>query len=895
MKIKFIKKIAAILISAMLILVQLPIAVFAETTEAVHESVLETVIEDENLDEIDPLPETASEEEALNTEAMVELEPETSPEKEELNEVTETAVTTAEDIAELSIDINSAITLYVDTDDGDDSAERAEGAIYQTLTGAVSAAQSGDIIHIIGNVEIASIVSIDSGKALTITASETGRLARSSNYRGSFIAIYEGASLTLSNVTLDGGAVWENEENIGLDSESHLIACSGGDLLLEQGTVLCNNDSPSHAGSLLAVRSNGSLVIDGASLYGGRASNAGAMFVNEGATAILKSGSIYNNQARYDMGGALAFDNAAVTMEDGFKIYNNKVLGMGETGNALGGAIYIHKSTFKMTGGEIYENTAGASKPGYGGAIAMNGGDITMSGGSIYNNTAANWGGGIYYGGSGYTYGNSNFTMTGGIIKDNYAGNSGGGIYCYNQNSAQFYVFTNILGGTITGNRLAANGSNMAAPSEAIYANTVLRLSTDAVIDGAICLTRGGIFTPAGGSRISLISASLTTPNRYYITTDSYFDITDGRVVVEPGSFSYEGRSYEINDAKPYQNLFYHNVKAIIPGGHGTANPSATESLILSGQMISFDLNKPADAAGSLVPSSIAPINGRSGDIIMLLPDFPPNPALENYKFLGWSLDINGTNPLTAAMIMGNSALTLYAQWELLPYNPGGGGGGSTLPVTYTVTYTDGVDGEIIFEDQVYVVESGLATPAFKGTPSRVGYEFAGWNPAVASTVTANAVYQATWVKAANQFTVIYTDGVEDEFVFADQEFVVDSGAATPAFKGTPARAGYKFVGWDPKVSPTVTADVIYRAMWKAKDNKDNQNLVPSGENNIPGDNKPNSNGPENTVNPDPGRKPIMSPNTGDGSSLYLVWSGLIVIVSTGAWLLLVKKYKRIG
>ena len=71
--------------------------------------------------------------------------------------------------------------------------------------------------------------------------------------------------------------------------------------------------------------------------------------------------------------------------------------------------------------------------------------------------------------------------------------------------------------------------------------------------------------------------------------------------------------------------------------------------------------------------------------------------------------------------------------------------GGTTPAEKYTVTYTDGVDNEEIFKDQVYTVESGKATPAFNGTPTRKGYTFAGWKPAVAATVTSNATYEATW------------------------------------------------------------------------------------------------------------------------------------------------------
>ena len=71
--------------------------------------------------------------------------------------------------------------------------------------------------------------------------------------------------------------------------------------------------------------------------------------------------------------------------------------------------------------------------------------------------------------------------------------------------------------------------------------------------------------------------------------------------------------------------------------------------------------------------------------------------------------------------------------------------GGTTSSEKYTVTYTDGVDGEEIFKDQTYTVEAGKATPAFNGTPARKGYTFAGWKPAVAATVTGDATYEATW------------------------------------------------------------------------------------------------------------------------------------------------------
>lgn len=72
----------------------------------------------------------------------------------------------------------------------------------------------------------------------------------------------------------------------------------------------------------------------------------------------------------------------------------------------------------------------------------------------------------------------------------------------------------------------------------------------------------------------------------------------------------------------------------------------------------------------------------------------------------------------------------------------------------FTVTYTDGVENEEVFADQTYTVKEGNPTPAFNGTPTRTGYKFLGWEPTVATTVTGNAVYTATW--ELETYTITY-------------------------------------------------------------------------------------------------------------------------------------------
>ena len=68
------------------------------------------------------------------------------------------------------------------------------------------------------------------------------------------------------------------------------------------------------------------------------------------------------------------------------------------------------------------------------------------------------------------------------------------------------------------------------------------------------------------------------------------------------------------------------------------------------------------------------------------------------------------------------------------------------------------------------------------------------------------------------QFTVRYTDGVEDETIFEDK---VTSGLNynddTPKFGNDPVRIGYEFMKWTPKVEEKVTADATYIAQWQAK------------------------------------------------------------------------------
>lgn len=156
---------------------------------------------------------------------------------------------------------------------------------------------------------------------------------------------------------------------------------------------------------------------------------------------------------------------------------------------------------------------------------------------------------------------------------------------------------------------------------------------------------------------------------------------------------------------------------------------------------------------------------------------------------------------------------------------------------TYTVIYTDGVDGEEVFEDQITSdLPVDAQTPAFIGNLKRAGYVFARWSPTVETTVKAgNAdesnviTYTATWKDDRNQngipdveekFTVIFTAGTIGADVWPDQIFEdLSVGDVIPPLTSYPSRPGCTFTGWDPFLydrveAPTEGNVIVYTARW---------------------------------------------------------------------------------
>lgn len=203
---------------------------------------------------------------------------------------------------------------------------------------------------------------LDNGRLLTIDGH--GGTIHRGNSQDAFFEVLNGSSLTLKNVTLDGGAVWEGDTpstrtNTGVQSNDPLIwVYDGAVLTLEAGAILQNND-----------------------LSGGGAAISG-WAEGPAASVILKSGSVIRANSASESGGAVGIFGANVELQGG-TIENNLT-------KRNGGAVYVGQGTFTLSAGKITGNEADI-----GGGVFVETDEFILSGGEISGNKAAA-GGGVF-------------------------------------------------------------------------------------------------------------------------------------------------------------------------------------------------------------------------------------------------------------------------------------------------------------------------------------------------------------------------------------------------------------------------------------------------------------------------------------------------------------------
>ena len=178
-----------------------------------------------------------------------------------------------------------------------------------------------------------------------------------------------------------------------------------------------------------------------------------------------------------------------------------------------------------------------------------------------------------------------------------------------------------------------------------------------------------------------------------------------------------------------------------------------------------------------------------------------PVPTREGYGFDGWFTAQNdGTKVTGNDTVTITADQTLYAHWK---------------PGAYTITFE--TDGSSAIDPITQDYGAKITAPA---APTKTGYTFNGWNPAIPETMPArNVTVKAKWT--ANQYTITFeTDGGS-----ACADITVTFGQ-TYGTLPTPEKAGYTFAGWYAGETPVtaetmveITANQTLTAHWNAKGN----------------------------------------------------------------------------
>ena len=339
---------------------------------------------------------------------------------------------------------------------------------------------SGDTLTVKGLITIQGTVTISGG----------GTIKRGEGFADYMIVVPEGSTLTLENITVDGGAVWNGDNDATLDRDiknegikaTSAMIYNFGELLVTDGAVLQNNDNATTSTVAIATEDKvtGKYTFPSVTdkvRFGGAVLNGGQMKIT--------GGSIQDNSVAWRGAGVASY--GSIEMSGGTVQRNFAQNQWGD-----GGAFYLHgaKNTSEegsayctISGGQLTANKAG----GAGGAVCADGQSIlNVSGGSFVGNVATTTGGGINV----YS---SILNMSDGTISGNSA-DQGGGLNLIMGSRAT------ITGGHITSNKAQSGGGVQVADSAELDASNLVIGENEATNNG------GGIYAPGAEKKEYSIS-----------------------------------------------------------------------------------------------------------------------------------------------------------------------------------------------------------------------------------------------------------------------------------------------------------------------------------------------------------------------------------------------------
>ena len=571
-----------------------------------------------------------------------------------------------------------------------------------------------------------------------------------------------------------------------------------------------------------------------------------------------------------------------ITGGKGFK-YDN---GAGQSYTYYGGGVYVEAgASFELAGGTIYAcGVQSGAQSAYGGGIYADGGSVTMSGGAIRSCAVSTdygaSGGAIYakagsvtmsggvISGCSAVYGGGILTsrgtvrITGGRIENCKASERGGGL-CIKDHADQISVLDAVISGCEAkrgGGLALSNFAELELGENARITGCTATEKDDteagAIEYGAAIYTDfsktytvnyPGCFLYANGGRVEgtvyVGTNKIGTKNNYLdsVKATNAIDHTDGKpTTVFTGDVYCEGDIRggifhgsvtvldprgDMADVSQYDywkfcgNLsggtFYGPVttECHVSGGTYYGGLTLTKNAKLSGKPMNTgaDINDKTnipnpDGKPVTVTYAYGALGGTYATQIVQTGEKavkPDDPKVNGLTFGGWYTDedcidgneYNFTAPVTKDM-------TLTAKWTVN---------------SYTITFdTDGGSAVApITQDYGTTIKAPAA-------PTKTGYTFMGWNPALPATMPAgDMTLTAQW--RINRYTVTFdTDGGSEVDA---QTVAYGEKAKTPA---DPTKTGYTFAGWELggnayDFAAAVTGNMTLTAKWKDSEK-------PSGE-----------------------------------------------------------------
>ena len=616
---------------------------------------------------------------------------------------------------------SSGTVIYV-SESGDDSAAGDENAPLKTIGAAFTKAADGDTICLLSDIQLTGKLVLTGDKSVTLAgkAGETAKkitcqkASSSDNYMIEVGVEY--GTATATNLTL---------ENVTVDAEGQDIrcirVCPESQLILENGATVCNGR---------AVHSDGST---GTNDWGG------GIVVDSNAKLIMNDGSAVTGCSAEQGGGIYLSGEMEL---NGGTISGNTAVGdyyrPGITQSAHGGAILIRANRadydesyavpakLTMTGGNIQNNKAASDLSAFGGAVAILGtpkntvdltNEFIMTGGTISGNTAGYGGAISVYAADRYWNGNASVKISGNAeITQNTGRNGGGAIALWTSKADNYTSTVEMSGGTISENETFSKGGGVF-----LYGKGDSFYMTDGIISDNEAKQGGGISISDTDAAAYLLGGTIQDNK----AIDGYPHVDDA-----------SERSYYGNAVYQDGSLYLDGTKANISGDICIGCRFDTSGGISTNRFVTL-----VGASDTMNNYELTSLESESLDGRVVVAPGTITYGTENYS-------VADAEPYLAHFTHNHKEIITDTDYTA---KTGTSSQAKSLVLykiqKYSVTYTDGIGGASFADEVTSDLRRGTPTPAFTGgTPTRSGYTFTGWSPAVAATVTANAVYTAQWV-----------------------------------------------------------------------------------------------------------------------------------------------------